>query len=131
MNTNIHLPTPKTNLTKAILMAELGMNREQSALSRISRKSILDDKGVNLCQKCKGILNDEKENEMGDSDEHLKDREIDTDELVRRDIDTRKSILMKVQSIRKFRNSKMMSRARRERRVVKEPNTGVTLGFMW
>lgn len=103
------------------------MNREQSALSRTSRKSILDDKGVNLCQKCKGILNTEKENQMGESDEHLKDREIDTDDLVRRDIDTRKSILMKVQSIRNVRNSKMMNRAMRERKIVKEPSRGVTL----
>ena len=43
-----------------------------SRASRVSRKSILVDKGVNLCRKCKGFLEDanEKQNNENPNEEN-------------------------------------------------------------
>lgn len=91
-----------------MLMAELGFNPSAgiTSMSRINHKSVLDDHGVQLCQKCKAIM------DPGDSASDLaggEDREVGDDEIMRVDINANKSIISKVFKMREIRASKLQT----------------------
>jgi hypothetical protein len=89
-------------------MAELGFNPSAgiTSISRLGHKSVLDDNGVALCQKCKAIMDpDDSTVEMGNERQEV----IGNDEIMRVDINANKSIISKVEKIREIRASKIQT----------------------
>lgn len=90
-------------------MAELGFNPSAgiTSISRLGRKSVLDDHGVRLCQKCKAIM------DPGDSATDVAGETIGnsaaSDQMMRADINANKSIISKVEKIREIRASKIQT----------------------
>jgi hypothetical protein len=88
---------------------ELGFN-PSAGITSISRlgghKSVLDDNGVALCQKCKAIMDpDDSTADIANNGNHM----IGDDEIMRVDINANKSIISKVEKLREIRASKIQA----------------------
>ena len=83
-------------------MNQLGFNATVRPISasRLQRKSILEDRGVNLCVKCKTILQDSNEREQGHEGQ-IREIPLREEELLREDINANKSIISKVAEMKK------------------------------
>jgi hypothetical protein len=84
-------------------MAELGFNTTAgiTSMSRLGHKSVLDEHGVHLCQKCKAIM------DPSDSAIETAGEQMGNDEIMRVDINANKSIISKVKKIQEIRASKL------------------------